>query len=430
MTSNSSGNNAEHLIRAIGLRGIVALTINGIIGGGIFALPASAAALLGNFSPVAFVAAGFFAICILLCFVELGSRYDRTGGAYLYATEAYPPIVSFLIGWMYFLARLTSTAALAGALPSFVEFFVPLAPVWQKILTITALALLGLVNIRGVKISSRLINFFAVAKLLPLTLLILVGLFVLHRYPPLTLVAPPIEPFARTVLLAMYVFSGFEIVPVPAAEIVRPEITVPRGLLIGTGFTILIYFLIQVVSVTVTPGLASYKAPLTQTALLLMGTRGAILLSAGAIVSSLGTMMAVILVGPRILYAMAIGNQMPSVFKSIHPRYNTPALAIILFIVLAMVISLSGSFTMLATLSAMARMLTYIGTAGALLILRRKLPEKPAFRIAGGPLIPILTILISAGLLLAATKIQWITGLSAVAVGFLIYGFTLAARRS
>src|SRR5262249_23757081 len=240
MTSNSRGNNAEHLVRAVGLRGIIALTINGTIGAGIFTLPASAAAVLGNFSPVAFVATGFFVICILLCFVELGSRYDRTGGAYLYATEAYPPIISFLIGWMYFLARLTSTAALAGALPSFVEFFIPLAPLWQKILTITVIAILGVVNIRGIKISSKLINFFAVSKVLPLTLLIVFGLLGLHRYPPLTLGAAPIEPFARTVLLAMFVFSGFEIVPVPAAEIVRPEKTIPRGLLIGTGMTILI----------------------------------------------------------------------------------------------------------------------------------------------------------------------------------------------
>ena len=112
-----------NLVRAVGLKEIIALTINGIIGAGIFALPATIAKLLGISSPIAFLIAGLFAGILVLCFAELGGKYDRTGGAYLYASEAFGGVVAFLIGWMYFLARLTSVAALSNAMIGFLGYF-------------------------------------------------------------------------------------------------------------------------------------------------------------------------------------------------------------------------------------------------------------------------------------------------------------------
>src|SRR4051794_26550333 len=113
----------NQLVRAVGLKEIIALTVNGIIGAGIFALPATTAATLGAASPIAFIGAGLFMIIIVLCFAELGSRYDRTGGAYLYASEAFGGAASFIVGWMYLLARVTSVAALSSALAGFVGYF-------------------------------------------------------------------------------------------------------------------------------------------------------------------------------------------------------------------------------------------------------------------------------------------------------------------
>ena len=113
----------QKLVRAVGRKEIVALTINSIIGAGIFVLPATISAIIGIAGPIAFVCAGLFCICIVLCFAELGGRYDRTGGAYLYASEAFGGVAAFLIGWLYFLARVTSIAALTNAFIGFIGYF-------------------------------------------------------------------------------------------------------------------------------------------------------------------------------------------------------------------------------------------------------------------------------------------------------------------
>ncbi len=96
----------QKLIRVVGRKEIIALTINGIVGGAIFILPATVATILGIAGPLAFFCAGLLSVFIVLCFAELGGRYDRTGGAYLYASEAFGGVGAFLIGWFYFLARI------------------------------------------------------------------------------------------------------------------------------------------------------------------------------------------------------------------------------------------------------------------------------------------------------------------------------------
>ena len=131
----------QKLIRAVGRKEIVALTINSIIGAGIFVLPATVTAIIGIASPIAFVCAGLFCICIVLCFAELGGRYDRTGGAYLYASEAFGGVAAFLVGWLYFLARLTSIAALTNAFIGFIGYFFEIGPPLRAILIIIFLGL-------------------------------------------------------------------------------------------------------------------------------------------------------------------------------------------------------------------------------------------------------------------------------------------------
>src|SRR5262245_14576802 len=123
METNTIERAEQKLVRAVGRKEIIALTINSIIGAGIFVLPATISALIGIAGSIAFVCAGIFCIFIVLCFAELGGRYDRTGGAYLYASEAFGGVAAFLVGWLYFLARITSIAALTNALIGFLGYF-------------------------------------------------------------------------------------------------------------------------------------------------------------------------------------------------------------------------------------------------------------------------------------------------------------------
>ena len=139
-------------------------------------------------------------------------------------------------------------------------------------------------------------------------------------------------------------------------------------------------------------------------------------------------MLLLVLAAPRILYAMSLQEQMPALLQKIHPRFRTPYVSIVLVTVIAALVAVSGKFRELATLSAMARLVTYAGSAIALLKLRRKDPYlSETFHVPGGPVVPVLTILLSILLLTAATPAQWRTGSIALAAGLLLY--VIATRR-
>jgi APA family basic amino acid/polyamine antiporter len=418
------------LIRAAGFKEIVAFTINSIIGAGIFALPATAAKLLGVASPIAFVLAGLVAMMVVLCFAELGGRYDRTGGAYLYATSAFGSgLFSFLIGWMYFLARLTSVAALSNAMVDFIRYLFPIAVMGRAILILVTIVAIGAVNYVGIRLSTRMINAFTVAKLLPLLLFIGVGFFFINWRVYEAVTFPGLRPLSQTLLIAIFVFSGFEIVGVPAGEILDPQKTLPRGMLAGTIVTIAFYFLIQLVAVANHPNLGTSTSPIAESASLFAGSRGAAFITIGAVISTIGTILALVLAGPRILFAMALEGQMPPVFGKIHSQFRTPHLAILIFSAAAALIALSGKFAELATLSAMARLVTYIGSAAALLRLRRHQPSPETFRAPGGAFLPILVIVLSLYLLTAASRAQLIAGVIALIAGIVIFAAQPARPR-
>jgi APA family basic amino acid/polyamine antiporter len=415
------------LIRAVGLKEIIAMTINGIIGAGIFALPAAIAAVLGMASILAFLLAGLCSAVIVICFAELGGKFDRTGGAYLYAYEAFGEKVGFLMGWFYFLSRLTSIAALSNAMAGFLSYFLPVDP-WLRALTITTvLMLLGGINYSSIRFSTRMIDLLTIAKLLPLLLFIIAGAGMIQWSAILSTPLPEAGKLSQALLLAIFAFSGFEVIAIPGAEIIQPKRTLPMGILIGTAITILIYVAIQTVAVSVYPDLAKSQSPLADAADIILGSKGGAILSAGAFCSTVGTLTALLLVGPRILYAMALNDQMPSVFNRIHERFRTPHVTTVFTTVLAILLALSGTFTALATLSAIARVFTYIGAAFAVLVLRRKLPSPETFRAPAGPFVPLFVIALCLFLLTAVTPKQWMAAAIAVTVGAALY---LIASRS
>jgi amino acid transporter len=182
-----------------------------------------------------------------------------------------------------------------------------------------------------------------------------------------------------------------------------------------------IYLLIQLVAGAIHPQLASSKRPLAEVAEMIMGSKGGILLTLGAIISVTGNIMSSMLTAPRIIFAMSTQQQLPRVFAKIHPVFRTPYVSILFFTVVVISITLSSGFVNLATLSAMARLITYVSSAVALIVLRKRFQDVDRFRIPGGVVVPIITILVSLFLLTAATKEQWIAGISALVVGFILY---------
>ena len=400
MTNHSSPE--KSLVRGIRRWDLVAVTINGIIGAGIFGLPAKTFALIGNYSLIAFVACALIVCLIILCFAEVGSRFEETGGPYLYAREAFGETVAFEVGWLIWLARLTAFAANCNLMISYLAFFWPPAsgPVQRAIIIVLVVLALSLVNIVGIRQTTIASNVFTIGKLIPLLIFVAAGLFFLNRGAFVFGPAPSTGAFSQSVLLLVYAFTGFEMAAIPAGEIRDPRRALPRALLIAIGVVAVLYILIQVVSIGTLPGLASSGKPLADAGQRFLGTTGAAIISAGAIISIVGNLNIILLSGSRVPFAIAERGQLPRFLAQVHHRFATPHISILISAAVMMFLTLKSSFVAALTISAIARLVTYAATCAALPVLRRRRDAPAAvFRVPGGTIIAILSLILAAWLL-------------------------------
>jgi amino acid transporter len=222
----------------------------------------------------------------------------------------------------------------------------------------------------------------------------------------------------------LFAYAGFENTAAAAGEFKNPKRDVPFALMTMIIVVTLIYTLVQLVALGTLPDLASRTegAPLAEAAVLLAGAWAGVMMTVGAAVSIEGNVGNTMLAGPRYLYALAVAGFGPRKLAEIHPRYRTPAWAIVTQAVLALILALSGSFVQLAMLSIIARLATYIGTAAAVPVLRRKFGDREnALRLPGGPTIPILALLLCLAFLMSATVWNLVAGVIGLAIGLVIW---------
>ncbi|MBI1747486.1 MAG: amino acid permease [Acidobacteria bacterium] len=423
---------SEKLVRAVGLFGLTAIALNGMIGSGIFVLPATVAKILGPASPLAYLVSGMAVVLIVLCFAEVGSMFERAGGPYVYAREAFGSFIGFEVGWMFLLARLTATAAISNAFTAYLGFFWPaLAGGAGRIASITvALTALAWVNMRGVRFGAWTVNFLTVGKLVPMLFFIIAGLFLVDLRPQTFPLVINTAALRQAGLVLIFAFGGFEFASVPSEEVINPRRNLPLALMAAIGITVILYLFIQIVAFGALPELASATAPLATAAQRFLGSMGAAVMTLGAILSTTGTNSATLLVGPRVFYVLARDGRLPAVLARVHPRFRTPYVSIALFAVMAWILAVFGSFAQLAAVSAIARLLYYITTCLSVPILRRKMPQaERAFKLLGGPLIPGAAVAISLWLLTGSTAGQVMMGVGALLLGGLIYGLQSRAVR-
>jgi APA family basic amino acid/polyamine antiporter len=402
---------------------IVALAINDVVGSGVYLLPAAAAALLGAASLWAVAAAGIAVLAIVLCFAEASSHFDEPGSAYLYARHAFGSLIGFEVGWMTWLARVASVASLSVGFAQALSFVLPAtAQGWERSLAI-AVPLLALtaINLVGVRSGVNAAVVLVVGKLLPLGVFIGVGCFAVSL-PLLAGQRPTSEgDFAGAALLLLFAYGGFENTPAAAGEYRNPRRDVPFALLVQIGIVTLIYVAVQWVALGTVPELGASTTPLADGARIFLGGWGGWLLTAGAVVSILGTNGGSVLSGPRYLFALARDGYGPRCLASVHPRFRTPAAALLTQTAIALPLALSGSFVGLATLSVVARLVTYIGTAAAVPVLRRRPAAAESFRLPGGPAIPAIATVVGLGLLANASWLNLAAAGAAALVGVVIY---------
>lgn len=415
------------LLRAVGRWQVLGLSINSVVGSGVYLLPATAFALLGPFSVWGVLAAGLTVSLLVLCYAQAASRFDQQGGSALYAQEAFGPFAGFQIGWTTWLTRVATAASLSNGLADAIARFWPIAGTGAARVAIISgsLLLLAAINIVGVRQAAQLSLALVFGKLLPLLVFVCIGMF--HVDWTLAFGGPDaaaldLRGTSEAALLLLFAYAGFENLSVAAGEYKDPRRTVPFALVAMIVLVTAFYAAVQLVAQGTLPGLATSTTPLADAAAGFGGEALALLLTVGAALSILGTSNATLLLGPRFLHKLAVDGYGPGALAHVHPRWRTPDVAIGVQCIVALALALSGSFVQLALLSMVTRLLSYIATSASVLVLRRRHGDPPgAVRLPGGPLIPLAALALSLVLLLSARPAHLAAAALAVLVGSVIY---------
>jgi amino acid transporter len=430
MVSSIEQASGPSLIRVMGRWSLTAVIVNGVIGSGIFGLPSVIAALTGAWSPLAVLIAGACIFLVLLCFAEVGSRFDQAGGPYLYAREAFGPIVGFQIGWLLVATRLLGCAA---ALNILVDYLTPVVsaagtPAGRTLTMTGAMVLTMVVNVWGVKMAAWTTNVFTVAKLLPLVLLIVVGLPSVRT--DVFASQPVVQPeWREAVLLLVFAFGGFEQNVIAASEARDPRKDTAFALIAAGIVVMVIYCLLQVVIVGVLPDAGRVTTPIASALGVILGTGGAAIGTAAVVVSVYGWLTGFTLMLPRVLYSMATHHEMPAILGRVHPRFRTPYLAVIVSTIAALGMALYSSFAQAATFAAISRLLVFTSTCAALIALKRRDGPAPAFHLPGSTAIAIAGATFSMWLLATRSSTEiWIL-IAVIAAGILLRSLAVERRR-
>ncbi|HXK09480.1 MAG TPA: APC family permease [Vicinamibacteria bacterium] len=385
--------------RPVGTIQLLALGVNGIVGVGIFFIPASVAASAPGHGAVAvFALTGLALLPAALTFATLGRRFDEDGGPVVFARAAFGDRVSFLVGWVAYVSALFSTAAVSvgltrAALPA-LGVQGGLAARAAPALLVT---LLAAVVASGLRLSARVWTALTALKLLPLVLLVLVFALAWARLPaPAASVPGP--GWLRASLTVVFAYQGFEIVPVLAGQVRSSSRAVPFATLGSLALAIGLYVALVVACVTALPGLASSAAPLADAAGVLGGGAFAGLVAAGTSVSALGIAFGMMVATPRYLSALAAGERrLFDLDRASGAGVPTRALGVTWAIV-ATVVSL-GELGELFALSSIAVLAQFATSGLALVVLgaRRERGLEPRHAWPAVPTLAVAAVLVVAG---------------------------------
>jgi amino acid transporter len=421
------------LRRELGRWDLTAIGVNQVIGSAIFLLPANVAKEVGAWGPLAFLSVGLASLLIALCFAEVGSRFEKTGGPYLPARVAFGRFIGFEVGWMMWFTRVASQASVSNGLVLALAFYWPaIATGVPRMLVLTAVTLtLMWINLRGIKQSSWVVNALTIGKLLPLCLFILVGIWFIDtsRFAPLPEISA--TQAGSAALLLVFAYGGYEVTGVPAGEAANPRRGVPFAFVMTILTVAVIMTLTSVVATGVLPDVAATQTPLADGAAIILGAAGALFISVGSVISMTGNNMGQVLSGSRTIFALAENGDLPRWFARVHPAHQTPSNAILFTSAVALTLALTGSFVTLAAVSAVARLVMYLAVCAATLVLRRRAPDRdmgPAeFTAPLGPMVPILASVVALSILAGATSQQLLMGTYALIAGGVL--FVIANRK-
>lgn len=415
------------LVRVIGIRTLTAAIVNATIGAGIFVLPAEVANELGTGAPFAYLVCALAMLFVVGSLALAGSRVSITGGIYAYIDAAFGPYVGFLGGVLQLLNAVLAASSVSAALVGSVAVMLPAAGegIGRGVLLGAIFGGLAFVNIRGVRQGARTVEVVTLAKLLPLTLFVIVGAAAigLGNLPRPTF--PEIDALGRTALVLLFAFAGAEMALASSGEVRNPARTVPVSLFAALATTTAFYLAIQFVAQGVLgPDLARFAdAPLAQAASRLVGAAGLTLMLLGAVVSMFGYVSGDVLGNPRGWFAFGRDGYLPAVVGAVHPRFRTPYVAIVIHAVTVFLLAFFGTFVKLALLANIAVLSLYLLGCLAAFELRRRdvrLADAP-FSFPGASVVPFIGAGVVIWLLSHATREEFAAEAVVLAVATVLF---------
>ncbi|MES2223249.1 MAG: amino acid permease [Acidobacteriota bacterium] len=402
----------DKLKRVIGPFGLGATAVNIAVGAGIFVVPAFVAAILGPAAIVAYFVCGIAVALVLTCYIEIGSFVHRSGGGVAYIEEAFGPLMGFLAWVMYSVGyEVVACGALAVALLGSLAMWAPaLGHGAPRILALfVVFGGLATVNIIGTRQGLGVAVASTIAKLIPLLLAVVAGIFLVHWRQLRWAGWPPAAKLGQASLILFFAFQGLEEALAPSAEIRDPARTVPRAMFGATATVILLYVALQLVSQGVLGDELAQQttAPLAAVAGRIVGIGGSTLVSIGIAVSIFGSLAGGMFSAPRAFFLAAEDGTLPAALAKVHPRFRTPHIAILVVAALMFLLAASGGFKHLAILSSASILCVYLAVCLGALKLRYTRKQVPgAFRAPGGPLIGILGSIVVIWLLSHSTRVE------------------------
>jgi len=413
-------------VKKIGLLSMIFLCLNGIVGSGLFLLPGQVASVVGNWGLLVYAGVAIMIMSIGWCYAQCASKFTRNGGPYLYAKEAFGDFIGFEIGLMRWVVGMIAWASLtSGFIVALASLFpiIGTSPV-REVFTISIIAGLGLINIFGANIVTRLSNIITISKGTLLLFFIICGLFAMKSSNLIQMndeiVLPQVASFGVAALMIFYAFSGFEALSVVAAETENPKKNIPIAMMIGILLSSLLYFVVQCICIgTLGPDLAHSTSPIVDVAEIGGGQSAKFLVSVAMLVSIGGVIIASSFITPRSCASLA---EEQGVFPILYRKnsFQAPVVAILLSSTIACIIALSGSFVELVTISVVSRFVQHTTTSLAIFQMERKGIMQP-FTSSWKRLIPLFAIGSMGWLLSFAEAYQIFWGLCALVLGVPLY---------
>jgi basic amino acid/polyamine antiporter, APA family len=404
----------ERLPRHLGLWSAVAVLVGSTIGSGIFRVPASVAERLQEPGPVllAWVAGGLIALFGALTIAELAGALPRSGGVFAYILEAFGPLPAFLFGWSELaVIRASALGAIATIFAEYLGYFIPLTPMQVRLVAAVAVVSVGLLNYLGVSRAAVVMNLTTIAKYGALAALgflaFSAGAGSWDHFTPAWHGGLNLSLMGTALIAIMWTYDGWADLSFMGGEVKNPGRTLPMALILGTFGILLIYLLLNLAYIYLVPLPEMARSPLIAATaaerIPLLGRYAGAIISLVVMVSCFGTLHGSMMTGPRIFFAMADRGLFFRSIAQVSPRYRSPSVAIWLATALGVVYVLFNDFQQLADKFILGIWPFYALAVGAVFVLRRTRPDLPRpYRTWGYPVVPILFLLASVGMMVNA----------------------------